>query len=127
MKLSRFTFNIEESNIIKAILRINFLTFFYFNMKIEDEEDGNLTVSSRTASFLLPSALPLKRNSKKPMRRYEEWDDKGKDTKISKIFQLAITALSFLAFGGYLLTLIIMAIRRTAATTTASSFIVLSV
>lgn len=58
-------------------------------------------------------ALPLKTITRKPTRRYEDhYDDKGKDTKVSKIFQLAITALSFLAFGGYLLTLIIMAIRR---------------
>jgi hypothetical protein len=62
---------------------------------------------------MLPMALPLRRTDKKPMRRYEDhYDEKGKDTKISKIFQLAVTALSFLAFGGYLLTLIIMAIRR---------------
>jgi len=61
----------------------------------------------------MPMALPLKRSSKKPMRRYEEhYDEKGKDSKISKIFQSAVTALSFLAFGGYLLTLIITAIRR---------------
>ncbi|XP_033231952.1 uncharacterized protein LOC117182944 [Belonocnema kinseyi] len=91
-----------------------------------NEADGNLTVSSRMGGFLLPSALPLKRNSNKPIRRYEEWDDKGKDTKISKIFQLVITALSFLAFGGYLLTLIIMACKRAVPPPTASSFIVLS-
>ncbi|KYN38097.1 hypothetical protein ALC56_07497 [Trachymyrmex septentrionalis] len=63
----------------------------------------------------MPMALSmsLKKNNKKPIRRHEEhYDEKGKDTKISKIFQLAITALSFLAFGGYLLTLIITAIRR---------------
>lgn len=72
-------------------------------------------MSSRTLPLTLPITLPmaLKRNSKKPIRRYEEhYDEKGKDTKISKIFQLAVTALSFLAFGGYLLTLIITAIRR---------------
>ncbi|XP_028046329.1 uncharacterized protein LOC105832978 [Monomorium pharaonis] len=66
---------------------------------------------SRTLPLTLPMAL--KRNNKKPIRRHEEhYDEKGKDTKISKIFQLAVTALSFLAFGGYLLTLIITAIRR---------------
>lgn len=79
------------------------------------------------AGFALPSALPLKRNSNKPVRRYDEWDDKGKDTKMSKIFQLVITALSFLAFGGYLLTLIIMACRRAVPSATTASFIVLSV
>ncbi|XP_033201456.1 uncharacterized protein LOC117163359 [Bombus vancouverensis nearcticus] len=72
-------------------------------------------ISSRTFSSSLPVAQPLKRMNKKPMRRYEDYhEDKGKDTKISKIFQLSVTALSFLAFGGYLLTLIITAIRQNA-------------
>lgn len=62
------------------------------------------------------------------MRRYEEHhEEKGKDTKISKIFQLAVTALSFLAFGGYLLTLIITAIRRNSSNTNNGNFIVVSV
>ena len=54
-----------------------------------------------------------------PMKRYEEvWEEhesgnmKGGKSKMSKIFQITITALSFLAFGGYLLTLIIMAIKK---------------
>ncbi|XP_032684816.1 uncharacterized protein LOC116850528 [Odontomachus brunneus] len=80
---------------------------------IDEEISEDVDMSSRTFSLALPMALPLKAITKKPTRRYEDhYDDKGKDTKISKIFQLAITALSFLAFGGYLLTLIIMAIRR---------------
>lgn len=72
-----------------------------------------MNVSSRKLPLIQPVALPLRRSGKKPIRRYEDhYDEKGKDTKISKIFQLAVTALSFLAFGGYLLTLIVMAIRR---------------
>lgn len=63
------------------------------------------------------------------MRRYEDYhEDKGKDTKISKIFQLSVTALSFLAFGGYLLSLIITAIRQNAMGNTGNgNVIVLSV
>lgn len=71
-----------------------------------------MNVSSRKLPPMLPMAQPLRKSDKKPTRRYEDYDEKGKDSKISKIFQLAITTLSFLAFGGYLLTLIIMAIRR---------------
>ncbi|KAL6264158.1 hypothetical protein P5V15_004237 [Pogonomyrmex californicus] len=86
------------------------------NDDITNEKNEDMDISSRTLPMLASSmSLPmaLKRSSKKPIRRYEEhYDEKGKDTKISKIFQLAITALSFLAFGGYLLTLIITAIRR---------------
>ncbi|XP_051169724.1 uncharacterized protein LOC127287049 isoform X2 [Leptopilina boulardi] len=92
-----------------------------FSDKNNNGENGTLSVSSRMSSLSLPSALPLRRSDKQPIRRYEEWHEKGeKDTKISKIFQLSITTLSFLAFGGYLLTLIIMAIRRTVTPTTAS-------
>lgn len=82
---------------------------------------------SRTFSLTLPMALPLKKTSKKPIRRYEDYDDKGKDTKISKIFQLAVTTLSFLAFGGYLMTLIITAIRRNSNNGGTDNVIVFSV
>ncbi|XP_018309035.1 uncharacterized protein [Mycetomoellerius zeteki] len=85
------------------------------NNDINSEYENDNIVSSRTLPWTVPMALSmsLKKNNKKPIRRHEEhYDEKGKDTKISKIFQLAVTALSFLAFGGYLLTLIITAIRR---------------
>jgi len=86
-----------------------FILFIDITNKNED-----IDISSRTLPLTLPMALPmtLRKNNKKSIRRHEEHDEKGKDTKISKIFQLAVTALSFLAFGGYLLTLIITAIRR---------------
>ncbi|XP_015182354.1 PREDICTED: uncharacterized protein LOC107069499 [Polistes dominula] len=74
----------------------------------------------------LPIAMPLKRNYKLPKRRGDHYEEKGKDTKISKIFQLAVTALSFLAFGGYLLTLIITAIRRNSNAANTGNVIVLS-
>ncbi|XP_023289813.1 uncharacterized protein LOC105698683 isoform X2 [Orussus abietinus] len=77
-------------------------------------EDADI-FDEETVSSNLPAALPLKRLGQKPLRRYEHQDhEKGHDSKISKIFQLAVTTLSFLAFGGYLLTLIITAIRQNA-------------
>jgi len=85
---------------------------FIFTLFVDvtkENENEDFDVSSRT----LPLTLPLKKNNKRLIRRHEEhYDEKSKDTKISKIFQLAVTALSFLAFGGYLLTLIITAVRR---------------
>ncbi|XP_011707014.1 PREDICTED: uncharacterized protein LOC105462182 [Wasmannia auropunctata] len=81
----------------------------------DENENKDIDMSSRTLPLTQPMALSmaLKKNNRKPIRRHEEHDDeKGMDTKISKIFQLAVTALSFLAFGGYLLTLIITSIRR---------------
>lgn len=57
--------------------------------------------------------MPLKRmGNKYSISRHDGWAEKEKDSKISKIFQLSISALSFLAFGGYLLALIISAIRQ---------------
>jgi len=94
----------------------NYYTYlFILFIDINSEHENENIVSSRTLPWTMPMALSmsLKKNNKKPIRRHEEYyDEKGKDTKISKIFQLAVTALSFLAFGGYLLTLIITAIRR---------------
>ncbi|CAL1680780.1 unnamed protein product [Lasius platythorax] len=88
----------------------------------DENENARKDVSSRRLSVTMPMALPLKKSiSKKPTRRYEHYDEKGKDTKIAKIFQLAVTALSFLAFGGYLLTLIITAIRRNMANNAATN------
>ncbi|KYM97627.1 hypothetical protein ALC62_11922 [Cyphomyrmex costatus] len=83
------------------------------NNDINSECENENIVSSRTLPWTMALSTSLKKNNRKPTRRHEEhYDEKGKDTKISKIFQLAVTALSFLAFGGYLLTLIITAIRR---------------
>ncbi|KAJ8667001.1 hypothetical protein QAD02_008663 [Eretmocerus hayati] len=81
-----------------------------FARKSDLDRDSDARQSS-AVSF--PLAAPLRRvNPSSPIKRYEEWDDGGKDSKISKIFQLTITTLSFLAFGGYLITLIITAIKR---------------
>lgn len=41
---------------------------------------------------------------------WEGWADE-KPTKIQKFFQLSVTALAFLAFGGYLLCMIVQAIK----------------
>ncbi|EFN81216.1 uncharacterized protein LOC105186201 [Harpegnathos saltator] len=88
-------------------------SFVCENDIMDEEEDKDIDMASRTFPLELPMTLPLRKIPNKPKRRYEDhYDEKGKDTKVSKIFQLAITALSFLAFGGYLLTLIITAIRR---------------
>ncbi|XP_043498387.1 uncharacterized protein LOC122521604 isoform X1 [Polistes fuscatus] len=88
-------------------------------VKKSDQPEGRIKST-------LPIAMPLKRNYKLPKRRGDHYEEKGKDTKISKIFQLAVTALSFLAFGGYLLTLIITAIRRNSNAANTGNVIVFS-
>lgn len=51
---------------------------------------------------------------KSPIKRGDEWEgltNKGDHSKMSNIFSTAVTVLAFLAFGGYLLCLIVQAIR----------------
>ncbi|XP_043287842.1 uncharacterized protein [Venturia canescens] len=99
------------------------------NLIGDDEEGSKLPDNpARSTALSLPVAQPLKRiSTRKSIRRHEDyWDEKGKDSKISKIFQLTVTALSFLAFGGYLISLIIMAIRRNQTAATSGSVIVFS-
>lgn len=57
-----------------------------------------------------PEALPLS-TDEEPVRRTDLWTKKGKDGKINTMFMLSVTTLSFLAFGGYLLCLIVQAIK----------------
>lgn len=79
-----------------------------------DGADFEEEIEERTA-VALPMAMPLRKFSEGPIvSRGDHGNSKGKDTKISKIFQLAITTLAFLAFGGYLLALVCSAIRRNA-------------
>ncbi|KAI4488156.1 hypothetical protein M0804_005004 [Polistes exclamans] len=104
---------IKIKSSIKPILETSMM------VKKSDQPEGRIKST-------LPIAMPLKRNYKLPKRRGDHYEEKGKDTKISKIFQLAVTALSFLAFGGYLLTLIITAIRRNSNTANTGNVIVFS-
>ncbi|KAK0084972.1 hypothetical protein PV325_006006 [Microctonus aethiopoides] len=104
-KLIKIKTNLAENNDISEV----------------DEE-----IEGRRVSVTLPKALPLRQIDNKSIKRHDDyWEEKGHDTKISKIFQLAITTLSFLAFGGYLITLIISAIRRNSMSN-GSNVIVLS-
>ncbi|XP_066603231.1 uncharacterized protein [Prorops nasuta] len=106
-------FYIEE---IRSLSELPMRKLIQLKSSLDTEDDGarwDNPKSGREYPMDLPVSLPLKRSNKRPMRRHgEHHEGKGHDTKISKIFQLAVTALSFLAFGGYLLTLIITAIRR---------------
>lgn len=93
------------------------------------KENKTTEASSRTAALPLTMKKAGVRGG--PLRRHEEHgEQRGHDTKISKIFQLAVTTLSFLAFGGYLLTLIITSARRASMnnmTMTPANVIVFSV
>lgn len=58
-----------------------------------------------------PVALALQ--GKKTLNRdgYEDHSGKHDKTQVQKIFQLSVTSLAFLSFGGYLLCLIVQAIK----------------
>lgn len=62
-----------------------------------------------------PVALQLKNPSRGGYEHehyeYEDHDSKGGKKEMKNFFQLAVTALAFLAFGGYLLCLIVQAIK----------------
>ncbi|XP_072387329.1 uncharacterized protein [Diabrotica undecimpunctata] len=59
-----------------------------------------------------------------PSYYYEEYYEKeNKSNKIQSIFQLSVTSLAFLAFGGYLLCLLIHAIKAKQNTTTTNTVV----
>ncbi|XP_066150879.1 uncharacterized protein [Euwallacea fornicatus] len=67
-----------------------------------------------------PQALPLRMltETKKGLGTYypyplQENDEQPEKGKITKIFQSSVTTLSFLAFGGYLLFLVVAAVKAT--------------
>lgn len=49
------------------------------------------------------------------LEKSEPWEDQ-KPSKVQTVFQLSITALAFLAFGGYLLCMIVQAIKSKGTT-----------
>ncbi|KAI4462815.1 hypothetical protein MML48_4g00006127 [Holotrichia oblita] len=57
-----------------------------------------------------PNALALKTNSK-DVKRFDKGDDSKDKGSIQSIFQISVTALAFLAFGGYLVCLVTQAIN----------------
>lgn len=57
-----------------------------------------------------PEALALS-TDEEPVRRTDIWSKKGKGSKINTMFMMSVTTLTFLAFGGYLLCLIVQAIK----------------
>lgn len=57
-----------------------------------------------------PNALALKTNTK-DVKRLDKGDDSKDKGSIQSIFQISVTALAFLAFGGYLVCLVTQAIN----------------
>ncbi|KAJ6635532.1 hypothetical protein Bhyg_14118 [Pseudolycoriella hygida] len=78
-----------------------------------DLPNGYLFHEAQNDSF---NALPLMGDQIKEKVGYEETWVEEKPGKIQKIFQLSVTALAFLAFGGYLLCMIVQAIKSKGTT-----------
>lgn len=73
----------------------------------------NQTLQARSGNVNVPIALALKAKKdvfKRGGHEHEHEHEEEK-SKIQSIFQLSVTALAFLSFGGYLLCLIVNAIR----------------
>ncbi|GAB0099545.1 hypothetical protein DMENIID0001_154200 [Sergentomyia squamirostris] len=69
--------------------------------------DGNYTITAAPLIGL--------HHIQKVHKSGEGWQDM-KQSKVQKIFQLSVTALAFLAFGGYLLCMIVQAIKSKGTT-----------
>ncbi|XP_014255722.1 uncharacterized protein LOC106670155 [Cimex lectularius] len=106
-KLLHVKNSIDSDDVIKSL----------GDLDIESENDEKVNQEPE----FLNAALPLKGDwfktkSKKEkdnaLRRDGWYEKEGKKGNIASIFQSTITILSFLAFGGYLLCMICMAIRN---------------
>lgn len=73
------------------------------------------TVTLVDETFQTPQALPLQAKTTNTNRGSYGYgvqeDSKGGKKGIQSIFQISVTTLAFLAFGGYLLCLIVQAIK----------------
>lgn len=77
-----------------------------------DLTEGNTTVSLPENREGNPSALPLKTTKSKDVKRVDYEEDSKDKGSIQSIFQVSVTALAFLAFGGYLVCLVTQAINN---------------
>lgn len=73
----------------------------------------NNTIEEKNDNVYGPLALALQRKKESLINRggHEEHYEYEEKSKVQSIFQLSVTALAFLSFGGYLLCLIVQAIR----------------
>ncbi|XP_023310241.1 uncharacterized protein LOC111691502, partial [Anoplophora glabripennis] len=77
-----------------------------------DEEDVSEPVVNSTTG--IPQALPLqskKISKESQVYHYDDSSSKDKSSSIQSIFQISVTTLAFLAFGGYLICLLVQAVK----------------
>ncbi|KAJ2951822.1 hypothetical protein O0L34_g13985 [Tuta absoluta] len=85
--------------------------------ELEREALENVTTTTQVYENFGAQALAVHATPRTPIKRgdYEEvWhkDSHHHSSKISNIFSMSVTTLAFLAFGGYLLCLIVHAVRN---------------
>lgn len=78
--------------------------------------------SSRTLSDL--KNFLMGDGNRKTYHEHGMWKDSGESGKIQKLFQFSVTALAFLAFGGYLLCMIVQAIKSKGSSTVSVHYII---
>ncbi|XP_028981784.1 uncharacterized protein LOC114841085 [Diachasma alloeum] len=117
-----------HSNGLRSLSELPMTKLIQIKLSLTEDVDNVTLVEDLEgrAALALPMVSSSRGINNKSIRRHGDWEEKGKDSKISQIFQLAITTLSFLAFGGYLLTLIITTIQRNTTAANGTNFIVLS-
>ncbi|XP_018799841.1 PREDICTED: uncharacterized protein LOC108975644 [Bactrocera latifrons] len=70
--------------------------------------------NNKNSTCVSPQALPI--TAEKRGYEHHLWQPEEKPSKLQTLFHITITALAFLSFGGYLLCLIVQAIRSKGTT-----------
>lgn len=90
----------------------------HYDQVDEGDQPSSRTLSDLTNFFMgddhqpvMPPAVNEWHDNRKTYQEHGMWKDSGESGKIQKLFQFSVTALAFLAFGGYLLCMIVQAIK----------------
>lgn len=117
--------DITPSVDIKILSELPLENLIRVRNSLEEVPDG-IDLTSREYAGSGPQALALKSRAKQSKNRGGTWEGehhyyqpsgKGSHSKVQTIFQSSVTALAFLAFGGYLLCLLIQALKSKQNTT----------
>lgn len=95
----------------KILAQLSLEKLLQVKHSIEEFNDVNETVPVDAVEIDGTEALALSADDDDPIRRADKLHKTKGGGKINKFFALSVTSLAFLAFGGYLLCLIVQAIK----------------
>lgn len=111
-----FYFHLSTSQLFTPAIDIKTLSELPLERLLKVRNDFSIKATLKDESFQMPQALPLLQpkttNTNRGSYGYGVQEEtKGGKKGIQSIFQISVTTLAFLAFGGYLLCLIVQAIK----------------